>query len=241
MVITKNVNNATVYYDDRLSHRWYDAVGENVTKWELRPGEATNSTDALYGWVTTVVEGGAGETTMVPAQTAGAVALITTDAAEYDGINAQVQGEAFKLTAGRPMYFGAKVTLSEATQIDFLVGLCELQTALLATSSAHAIGGTIEGVFFWKNDAVTTIYAKTYKDNAATGSAALATAMDTSAHVYEIYWDGTTAYFYCDGVLVTSVAAGLPDGDLTVSINVRAGSANARTATISWMRCIQVN
>lgn len=240
-VSSKWVREALVYYQEGNEARWLDAIGSNVVKWELRPGEPTNATDSLYNFVTTVTEAGAGETVMVPAQVGGKLVKIYTDAAEYDGVNAQLQGESFKLTAGLPLYFGAKIDIDDATQSDLLVGICELNTAMLATAAAHAIGGAnVEGLFFVKIDGGTTIMAKAYKDNAQTATANVSTALDTSAHVYEIYWDGATAYFYFDGVLVTSVTSGFPDGDLTVTINVRAGSAANRTAYIHWMKCIQV-
>jgi len=112
----------------------------------------------------------------------------------------------------------------------------------VATAAAHAIAAAdVEGVFFWKVDGGTVITAKTYKDAAQTATANSATVMNTSAHIYEIVWDGTTVYFYVDGILVTSVAASLPDGDLTPSINLRAGANAAKTMTVYWMKCIQIN
>lgn len=239
MIQTKNLRHSLVYYDEAFPDRWLDAIGKDVVKLLSESSiPMDDSTGDPTSATVTVVEIGAGTSIVVNSVTAGEWLTFTSAGNENDGHNLQWKGEPFKLTANLPMYVGAKITLDEATQVDFLFGVCETLTALLA---AHAIAGAnVEGVFFCKLDAVTTITATTYKDGAETATANVATAMDTSAHIYEIYWDGATVYFYFDGVLVTSVAASLPDGDLTVSLNLKNGSAAVRTMTVHWLRAIQV-
>ncbi len=243
MVTSKQVNSSLVFYDDTREYRWVDACGPDVVKFIEDLGTATDDTTGDPDrWVQTVTEAGAGDSTVVNAAAAGAALLLTTDAAEYDGINLQAKGEAFKLVAGKPLYFGAKFKVSDATQSDVLVGLAETHGDLVKTGAAHGIAAAdVEGVFLWKVDGGTVLTAKTYKDAAETATANYATALADDTYItFEIYWDGTTVYFYIDGTLVTSVAASLPDGDLTPSINIRAGAAAAKTMTVAWVRCIQV-
>ncbi len=238
-VSTKNVLTALVYYDGNNSDRWLDALGSDVVKYILGPGSAVAESSSEF--VVTLVEGGAGESTIVNSATVGNSLLLTTDAAEYDGLNVQLRGEAFKIETDKPLYFGIKVTASEATNADLLVGLCETNTALLATSSAHAIGASnIEGIFFTKIDGGTSIVANVYKDNALTGSATYGTAFSTSATIFEWYFDGTTLYASVNGNVVGSFTDGFPDGDLTPSINFRAGSTDARTLQVAWLRAIEI-
>jgi hypothetical protein len=244
MVNSKQVRDALVYHAEGNESRWLDALGPNVTKFSVPAGMASDDTTGdQTRFVVTVTEAGAGgDSTIVNSATAGEALTLVTDNAEYDGLNVQLKGEAFKCDTAKPFYFGIKCAISDATQSDFLVGLCETLTALLNVAASHAIAAAnVEGVFFFKADGGTTLTAKTYLDGAQTATANAASAMDTSAHVYEIYWDGTTVYFYVDAVLVTSVAASLPDGDLTPSINFRAGAAAAKTMTVYWMKTIQCN
>lgn len=236
-VSTKYINGALVYYDDEVTHRIVDAIGPNVVKYVLGPGADVSESNGQF--VITLTEAGGGDTTVVAAQTIGDKLLITTDGTEYDGINMQLAGELFKLEAGKPLYFGVKATSNDATESDMLLGMCELQTALLATGAAHAVGGTIEGFFFLKLDGSTTINAEVYETNAETGQAAVATAMNTSAHWYEWVWDGTTLYAYYDNVLVGSFTSDLPDAELTPSINYRTGEGNATTLRIHEMRVFE--
>lgn len=232
--------NSTKWYDEAKTYRIYDAAGD-VAAFKSQTEPCDDTTGDPDRFTMTVVEAGTGDSTVVNSVTAGNWITITTAADEYDGVNLQAKGEAFKLVAGKPLYFGAKLALNNATESDLFIGLAETNTALLATSSAHAIGGSgIEGAFFAKLDAVTTITARTYEANAQTNSFTVGTALDTAAHIYEFTWDGVSQLsFYFDGTIVGTCTGTLPNGDLTPSINVRAGSSAARTCEISWLRCFQ--
>ncbi len=243
MVNSKWIREAQIFYEEGNESRWVDARGGNVIKFEVLPGNPSDDTTGdPTRMIATMVEAGAGgDSTIVNSPTAGTALLLTTDNAEYDGINVQAKGEAFGLTAAKPLYFGIKCSISDATQSDFFVGIAETLTALMKDGVAHGIAAAnVEGLFFCKVDGATTIAAKTYLNGAETGTANVASVMDTDAHIYEIYWDGTTAYFYFDSILVTSIAASLPDGALTPSICFRAGAAAAKTMTVYWMKCFQI-
>lgn len=219
---------------DGVYGRPYDAWG-SVLKYLPQGGDGAHAATNFTG---TAV----GSSTMIASLTAGKMFTITTGGTEYDGVNLQLKGEMCKFASGKPCYMGVKFTIDDATQSDFLIGLCETATVLLASSSAHAIGGSgIEGAFFYKLDGGTVLKAAGYENNAAVATVTHATAMDTSAHVYEILWDGTYARLYVDAVQLAEWASGsIGNGDLTPSIAVRAGSAAARTGTVDWMRVIQV-
>lgn len=239
---TAKINNAFVIEHETLPTRWLDIFGE-CQKFSLDNGFPTDDTTGDPSQFTmTVTEAGTGTTTAVNSATNGEAMLITTAAGEYDGINLQLKGEAFKTVSSKPMYFGCKLKVSDATQSDLLVGLAETDTALLATGTAHAADyGTSDLIGFLKLDASTTVATQTVLDGAVTGTANYGTALTTGFTIFEMYWDGTTLTYYIDGNEVTSVAASLPDGDLTPTINFRAGAAAAITCSIAWMRCFQAN
>lgn len=228
---SKFVRGNLVYYDGQ---RWLDAVGPNVIKFSEHFVQTPfASADNMAGWTTTLVEAGASETTVALKGGAdGGVLLITTDAAENDGANIQLQGEAFTFASAYPCYFGARLKVSDATQSDFLVGLCITDTDLL--------GGMTDGIYFRKVDGSTTVNAVLEKDSTETTGTALT--CDTSFHTYEFYFDGTNVDFYVDGTAITRLAVtNLPNDEyLTPSLHFLAGEAVAKTMEVDWMRCIQI-
>ncbi len=226
ITLQKLTENAIGFKDDRYPCRFVDAFGlvQKATADDVwRAGDFTITATGTSPITSSVV--------------ADAVALITTGANEYDGDNIQLVGSQFKLEAGKPCYFGAKLSVSEATQSDLLVGLCGVDSTLTNASESHAIAVGASGVFFSKIDAVTAINFKTYSTATETNSAAVGT-LDTSAHVYEFFFDGTDLAAFFDGVQVAGFTT-YPGEVLTPSLCFRAGSAGEKTCTIHWMRAIQ--
>lgn len=229
---SKHLNGNLVFYDGQ---RWFDAFGSTVVKFlENFVGPNIPSADAPGSWTVNLVEAGAGETT-VAADTGevGGALLIVTDAAENDGANLQLKGEAFKLQSGKPLYFGARLKISDATQSDFFVGLSITDTDIL--------GGFSDGLGFRKVDGSTTVNALLNKNTTETTGTALT--CDTSYHIYEFYFDGTNVDFYVDGTALTRLTqTNLPDDEeITPSIQFLTGEAAAKTMTVDWVRCIQLN
>lgn len=236
MIATKSVNSALVYYDDRYENRWIDAIGSNVVKWELPVGvPKDDATDDPSGLA--ITEGGTN--TVLSSVVAGDRLTITTGGTEYNGVNLQTHGSAFQLEAGKPLYFGARIAVQNGAKGDYLIGLCEVDTELLATSGAHALGVTDDGVYFYQlNDATALTFVNEL--GGAEGAIASGVTTGTSKHDLELYWDGATLYVYVDGAEIGTVSSGLADEELTPSINVRAGDDGAEIMYVEWMKVIQV-
>lgn len=231
-----NTENVLAVRDNRYTYRYLDMWGD-CQKYILDGTKAKDDTTSNPLDFTITATGTSPVTwSLLP----DAAVLITTAGTEYAGDNIQVNGSIFQLSAGKPVYFGIKCSISDATQSDFLVGLCGIDTTLTAASAAHAINVGAGGVFFSKLDGSTTVAFKSYATSAETATANSGTAMDTSAHVYEIYWDGTTAFGYIDNALVGTFTSGLPSVVLTPSICFRAGEAVAKSMTVNWMKAFQV-
>jgi hypothetical protein len=191
--------------------------------------------DAPVGWTVTLVEAGGGESTITKPDAVGGALLLTTDAFENDGVSMQLAGEAFELTSDqRLVYFGCRFQINDATQTDFLVGLCITDTALL--------GGMTDGVYFRKVDGSTSLAAVIEKDSTETTTTGVHTMVDATDVTLELYFDGTTVEFFVNGVSVASLSgANLPDNEaLTPSIEFLTGEAVANTMQIDWVRAIQV-
>lgn len=229
-------HNGNLVYIDRGAHlkRLLDAIGPDVIKYidDFVGGPGADAAFDTF-WTVTRVEAGAGESTVAKTDGAGGLLLLTTDNAENDGLNLQLLGESFKLASTAALYFGIRMKLSEATQSDFFAGLAITDTDIL--------GGVTDRIGFQKLDGATDVKAMLEKDGTETLSAALAT-LDTEYHIFEFYFDGTTVEFFIDGVSVaTPAVTNLPnDEELRPTIQVLTGAAAAITATIDWVRCIQI-
>jgi hypothetical protein len=231
---SKRVLGNLVFYDTN-QQRWIDAVGADVTKFMLNTAYMADddTTGDLSGFTHTAVEVGAGNSTAVLADN---TLLITTAANDDDGVNLQVKGEAFDLASGNYTYFGINFQASEATQSDFLVGLCITDTTLL--------GGMTDGIYFECLDASTDINFVLEKDSTETTSAsAVGTFADATNITLEFLFDGTNVDAFVDGVVQTRLAVtNLPDNEqLTPSIHFLTGAASAETMTVNWLRTIQIN
>ena len=222
---SKYINQNLAYYHGH-GMRFIDAVGPGIKKLLL---DGTKYTAADF--TETAVSVGAG-TSNIAVGTAGAGSLVfTCAAAEDDGIQTQYDGENFKFD-GDPIYFGISLQLNDATQSDFLAGLCITDTTLL--------GGMTDGLYFQKVDGSTSVTLELEKDSTATSTAA-GTAADATDIVLEFYYDGTNVHWFVDGVQGSSpVTTNLPDDEaLTPSIALLTGEAVANTMTVNWCRCIQ--
>ena len=212
-------DNAVGVVDSRYPHRILDA-------WGLVDKNIVNSYRAA-DWTVTAT----GTAPVVASLLPDAKILISSQAStDFSGDNMQILGSRFKLEAGKPLYFGAKLTVSEATQCDLLVGMCGVDTALTAASSTHALAVSAGGAFFSKLDGVTAGYFKTYSTGSEANSAAAFT-LDTSAHWYEMYWDGYKLHGYVDGSLIASFGSGVTTEVLTPSICFRKGDTAATVYT----------
>lgn len=223
-------------YWDTHQKRLIDAIGADVIKYvDDFTQTGVPVADTPLGWTVTLVEGGTGESTVALTDVSGGALLITTDDAENDGVNLQRNGEAFGMAsgAGYLTYFGIRIKVSEATQSDLLVGLCITDTDLL--------GGMTDGAYFRKVDGSTSLAFATEKDSTETETTGVLTVAADTFYVLEFYFDGTTVEAFVDGVSVASHSTNLPDNELlTPSIHYLAGSAGAKTATVDWVRAIQV-
>lgn len=214
---------------------------ENIADIGTRPLDAWGDVEKVVmhdylaaEWTVTAT----GTSPITPSVLPGARALVTTGANEYDGDNMQWVGSRFKLTSGQPFHFHAKITLGEATQSDFVVGLCGVDTTLTNASASHALAIGAGGFLFSKLDGVTGGFAKTFSTATEKNSAAAFVA-DTSAHSYDIVYANSVLNFYYDNALVASFSTDLTTEVLTPSINYRAGSAGAKTLTIHELRAFQ--
>lgn len=232
-VHSTHINGALAFWQDHRK-RIVDAIGSDVLKY-IDDFVVSGGADANWdAWTVTRDEAGAGESTIAAGDTGNGTMLLTTDAADNDGLNCQLLGESFKLETGKPLYFGARVqSISDATQSDLFIGLAITDTDIL--------GGVTDSIGFQKVDGSTDLTFVVNKDSTATTVSGLKTLANATAYVLEFYWDGAALEVFVDGVSVAAPSiANLPnDEELRVSVHFLAGEAVAKTCAIDWIRCIK--
>ena len=233
MIEAKEVRAATVYHEEGLEYRWLDAIGTDVKKFIPQCGTPLDE----FGIVTLVNSAAAITPNLA---VAGELFSILTTAAEYDGACFTLAGESFDVT--KPFYFGIRMKTSDATASEFVIGLGETLIAYMAAAAHTVIAANLEIAGFHKAGDATVLNAISYVTNVKKVEVAWGTAMDANFHTYEVFGDGTTIYWYMDGVEVTTTtgSANLPDGDLTPVLHYRAAAAAAKTLKVAWMRTIQI-
>lgn len=239
-VIAQRKKGNLVYFD-RSDHlrRVVDAVGPDVIKYDLLPWIAQvkggTGTDPR-GWTVTMVEAGAGSSEVEASDSAGKVIELLTDAAENDGINMQLIGESFELTADQELYFGIQLQINDELQTDFFAGLAIVDTDIL--------GGVTDRIGFEKVDGSASIDFMVEKDSTQTTSSAVGTLAAATDIELEFYWSGAenALFVFVDGAQVTAPAlTNLPNDEaLRLSLQFLTGEAAANRMIITYCRCIQV-
>jgi hypothetical protein len=187
--------------------RWIDALGENVSKFitDFHRLPVDDTTGDPTEWTCTVVEAGAGDSTMALQDAARGIVKLTAAGNENDGFNAQLKGESFLLDADHPCYFGARWAVNEKTQSDAFVGLAITDGTLLAGNPDDMLG-------FITHDGDANL---DYIVRESGTGAAVDTASDLVNDTYvftEFIWDGdATVRTYLDGALIAAVTANIPD------------------------------
>ena len=242
---SKWVKSNLVFYGTHKS-RWLKAFGPNVVSFEMpRCGTDQDNTTNDPTWGKCTIVETSTTTTQVAGLTQGVGLTVTTANKEYDGLNIQAHGDVFQFSAGQPLYFGIKMALADATNTSVYAGMMTTNTATFAAAANTLHAGTTSHAGFYKLDAVTA--TKYIGEKAGAVSSSSAGTMDTSAHVYELLWDGNSTLasgiikFWVDGVEVGSVGtANITTGLLRPTFAFRAGGSAAEVAHVHWMRAIQI-
>jgi hypothetical protein len=185
------------------------------------------------GWISTEVENGAGDAALTIDDAPGGILKVVNDAGDDDSVELQYLAECWKLAAAKPLWFEARVKISDVLQSDLLVGLTITDTSVITAVS--------DGAYFLKSDGAATIGAVTNKNSTPVTSSAVGTLVNDTYVRLGIFCDGVTAvYFYVDGVLVaTHTTSIVDDEELTITLAHRNGEAAAKTMYVDYVKVVQ--
>jgi hypothetical protein len=233
----KAVRGQIVYWQDHRKRLVYPyGIGKDVHVYHedflALPTDDTTGDPTQY--TMTVVEVGAGNSTVVADDVSGGSLLITSAGNENDGAQIQLKGESFKLTSTCDLYFGAfGVELNDATESDAFLGLSITDTTIL--------GGATDSIGFRKVDASTTLSYMLEKDSTETTGTAATLADDTAVDLEFYHTGGGSVEFFVNGASVGSSSTNLPDDEeLRVSIAFLTGDASANTLKVKRITCVQI-
>jgi hypothetical protein len=237
---------AVVFFDDFITGGFVeDAELSN----ESDPSGGKFSEVADRGqWLVTVIDGAtdSGEIINISDAEPGGVLTLTTNDADGDGIDCQLNGEAFVVNADRDIYFACKMKITDVDLADWFVGLALTDTDVLGStagavgfcsgdgSSAIVDGGSANVYAFLENTAFGT---DSFTDTAT--DLVDATFIELSFHVkgassVDYFINGNKVVSNSDSNVMLSAADAL-----TPTMAVRAQSAAVATLEIDYILVAQ--
>ena len=188
-------------------------------------------------WTITTTEGGTGNASEALTNVAGGALLITNDDADNDSDEFQLAVESFKFASGKKSWFKTRFKVSDATQSDWIIGLCITDTTLIDAVS--------DGVYFKKDDGDASIDFALELNGSATEASGIATQSDDTFVTLGWYFDGDTTNgikYYVDGThkgTQTTMTNLCTDEELAVSFALQNGAAAAKTMTLDYIFAAQ--
>lgn len=141
-------------------------------------------------------------------------------------------------TAGKELFFKARLKTANVILTDVLVGLAAIDTTLIAAS---AIGVTdFIGFFKAATDTTFTFYNRLDASTGSTSATSIGTLASDTYYTVSFYYDGVDKVYYAfDDTIVGSVDGSstyLPNAQLSPSICIgQEGTAGAGTATVDYI------
>ncbi len=176
----------------------------------------------------TVTETGSGS--RVATDEVGGVLLVTNGASDDDANRFQLVGESFLPAAGKTIWLEARIKISDATQSDFVFGMCVTDTTPLATAN---------GVKFQKDDGDTNIDLLVSNGSADSSVLALAT-MSTSHIRYGLKINGLSSVdYWIDGIKKGTLTTAIPATEMKLTMMIQNGEAVAKTMSVDYIHAVQ--
>ena len=217
-----------VIFDHFGDGRSFTANNAAVASAQGKFSELANMGD----WLVTVTDGGSDNAEVIVTSDAepGGVVTITTNDADDDSMELQMNGEAFAVNARNDMWFSIRMKLSDADTCDWFVGL--------ATTDTAVIDGTNDSIGFRNaSNSADIRYIQEDDTNETTADTTYDFADDTFRTLsFHTRKDQGTAFFV-DGNLIEFTGSNIPDAGaaLTPTICLQNASAAASSLEVDFI------
>jgi len=209
-------------------------IAEYFNDFFTAQGLSTDCTDTI-DWDFTIVEAGGGEAACALIDGLGGQVKFTNDGNDNDRIVAVKNGEAFRFTVGKKLWFRSRFLVSDADDVDAFVGL------VIKSATDPAGTAPTDGVWFQLTEASDVLTLKVAKNSTATSTNVLTVANDTFVDV-AFYYDGVDSIdIFANGAYVaTSAVTNLPDDeDVAVFLAIQNGAAGNDYLTVDYVYAAQ--
>lgn len=220
----------------------YEGYSNDFYQWE---GPLATST-GLTGWIVTSTEAGAGATALtIRDGVQGGVLRITTDSADNDRAQLQLDGSPFRYVSGRRMWCYARLAPQTAADGEIGFGLIEESDTDMVNTFPT------EGIFLEKTETGTDFTCHARQSGTSTSGALGATlANDTMLNVgFSVvpsgaiqFYRGTSINNMVNGFNVAVGNANIPDAasdQLTLAVEIQTGDATTRYLDLDWILAVQ--
>jgi len=179
-------------------------------------------------WTLTAVSAGTGTSAITVPDADGGLARITTAANDNDGIYAEWISETFLLESGKKTWMKCRISVGDAAQSDWLVGLHSTDTTPHDATMRY---------IFESVDGSAAVYFNNDNNTTDSDSATVHTMVDDTFVTLAAYYDGgTTIQLFANDVLVTTMTSiTVPAAEMAVGFGYINGAAGAETTDVDYI------
>ena len=191
-----------------------------------------DTTPIAAQWTLTATSAGSGTSAITVPDADGGLARITTAANENDGIYAEWISETFKLESGKKTWLKCRLSVGDAAQSDWLIGLHSTDTTPHDATMRY---------IFESVDGSAAVYFNNDNNTTDSDSSTVATMADDTFITLSAYYDGVTSIqlFANDALVTTMSSITVPAAEMAVGFGYINGAAGAETADVDYILVIK--
>ena len=217
-----------VFFDDFLCGGF---VKDLALSSESDPGAKFSTVADCGEWFCSITDGGGDDAHAIVCADdgVGGLLVVSTDDADNDLINMQLNGESFQLATNKKTIFEVRMHIEDVDVVDWFVGLAITDTSVQAACT--------DRLGFACEDNTGDIDAISEKDSAQTTTDTTKDLVDSTFVILRFEAIGTDLVrFYVDGSLVATHTTNIPaDEALTPTICIRNAHASIQTMTLDYI------
>ena len=191
-----------------------------------------DTTPIAAQWTLTATSAGSGTSAITVPDADGGLARITTAANENDGIYAEWISETFKLESGKKTWMKCRISVGDAIQSDWLVGLHSTDTTPHDATMRY---------IFESVDGSAAVYFNNDNNTTDSDSGTLHTMVDDTFVTLAAYYDGGTTIqlFVDEAPVATMTSITVPAAEMAVGFGYINGAAGAETTDVDYILVVK--